>query len=57
MLAATPTDDRLGSMVVFFLIALAIITALLWVTIAYETVTMREVRRQIRSAHGHGGHG
>ena len=39
MLAATPTDDRLGSMVVFFLIALAIIGP-------YGYVRIRRVLRE-----------
>lgn len=40
------------------LAALAIITALLWAVTAYEAITLRDTRREIRTAHGHGaGHG
>ncbi len=52
LIALLPLMSRVDAIV-----ALSIIAALLWVAIAYETVTMRDVRRQIRSAHGHGGHG
>jgi Bacterial low temperature requirement A protein (LtrA) len=51
LLALLPVMSRVDAIV-----ALSIITALLWIVIAYEAVTMREVRHRVRAAHGHGGH-
>ena len=54
LIAMLPLMSRVDAIV-----ALAIITTMLWAVIAYEAVTMRDVRREIRAAHGHGhgGHG
>jgi low temperature requirement protein LtrA len=49
LIALLPAMSRVDA-----LAALVIITALLWAVIAYEAVTMRDVRRRIRTAHGHG---
>lgn len=51
LLTLLPVMSRVDAIV-----ALSIITALLWIVIAYEAVTMREVRHRVRAAHGHGGH-
>ncbi len=49
LLALLPAMSRVDAIV-----ALAIITALLWAVITYEAITMREFRHEIRHAHGHG---